>query len=304
MTTENQLVSVIIPFYNARTTIERMLTAIVEQTYTNLEIICVDDGSEDDGAKLVEDFAERDGRVRLIRKQNTGVSNTRNVGLAAANGEWIYFADADDWIVGNAIETFVKHANLSGSELAISDFYRVSKGMVAHKHGPATGAFPMRQFLRYMGRRPADHYYASLWNKLFKHSILEEQGLCFDSSIRFGEDHVFILNYLRHVERVVLIDQPLYYYIDNQGSLIHRGLNPVGIAKMKWDTYRPYRQLCKDSGQFPGARGALRVSKFIVMPAMDHFVDQGDEPIDRRYIFDMIKGKLPFGEGDDDASRS
>ena len=302
MGAEQPTVSVIIPFYNSERTIERMLSAVLGQTYRKLEIILVDDGSTDGGAELVEELAADDARVQLVRKENTGVSGTRNVGLEAATGEWVYFADADDWMVGDALEAFVAAATQSACDLAISDFCRVAKGVISHKHGPATGVFTMRQFLRYMGRRPADHYYSSLWNKLFKRSILEEQHLRFDTSIAFGEDHVFILNYLRHVESVALIDRPLYYYIDTEGSLIHRGLSIRGVIKMKWDTYRPYLRLYNDSGLYRGPRGRMRIYKFIAMPAMDHFVDRGDEPFDPRAIIAKVKDKLPIVGGDDRAS--
>ena len=277
-------ISVIVPFYNAAQTLASAVTSIVGQTYRNLEIILIDDGSTDTSEHVALEFARFDSRVHVVKKSNTGVSSARNVGLGCAKGEWVFFCDADDWMVPECIETLVDTAMNSRCDFVISDFYRVAKGLAAHKHGPASGVFTTKQFLRYMGRRPANHYYSSLWNKLFKRSILEENDLRFDTGINFGEDHVFILTYLRFVSAVALVDKPLYFYIDTEGSLVHRGLNPLGVVKMKWDTYRPYLRLYNDVGLYGGLQKP-RVYKFIFIPCLDHFVDKGDAPFDQRRLF-------------------
>ena len=281
-------VSIIVPFYNAHATLKRTLEGIRRQTYRNLEIIAVDDGSTDEGPADALAVARLDSRIHIVHKENDGVSSARNVGLDVAKGEWVYFVDADDWITADCIESFVTSAQRFSCDFVISDFYRVAKGLAGHKHGPATGLFATSQFLRYMGRRPADHYYSSLWNKLFKRSLIEEAGLRFDTKIHFGEDHVFILNYLRLVETVALVDKPLYYYIDREGSLVHRGLNPLGVVKMKWDTYRPYLRLFNDVGLYRGLQRP-RVYKFIFIPCLDHFVDKGDAPFDETAVFGLLE---------------
>ncbi len=285
---DNPLVSIIVPVYNSEKTIGRLLGALVEQTYENIEIILIDDGSTDGGADLCRTAAENDSRIILIQQENAGVSAARNAGLKVASGEWIYFSDADDWMVADSIETFVRTVLSTGCDLAITEFYRVSKGVIGHKHGPATGVFSTEQFLRYMARRPADHYYGSLWNKMFRRSIIEKERLRFDTGIKFGEDHVFILNFLRSTEVVTLIDRPMYYYIDTEGSLIHSGFNAFGVVKMKWDTYRPYLRLYNDFNLYHGLRGRLRIYKFMFIPALDHFVDRGDEPFDPRAFFEKF----------------
>jgi len=282
-------VSVIVPFYNAEETLHRTLQGLRNQTYRNLEIIVIDDGSTDNGAAEALRVAQIDSRVHLIRKENTGVSDTRNVGLNAAKGEWIYFMDADDWLVQDCVETLVAYALRYETEFVIADFYRVAKGLVGHKHGPATGLFTTAQFLRYMGRRPANHYFASLWNKLFKRENIKKAHLRFDTKISFGEDHVFILNYLRTVDTVALVDKPLYYYIDREGSLVHQGLNPFGAIKMKWDTFWPYLHLFNDQGLYRGLMGRLRVYKYALIPCMDHFVDRGDAPFEPKAVFGRLE---------------
>lgn len=277
-------VSVVVPFFNAEATIASTLASIMGQTYRNLDIVLVDDGSTDGSEAAALEYARYDSRIHLVKKANEGVSGARNVGLGCAKGEWVFFCDADDWMVPECIETLVETAVSTRCDFVISDFYRVAKGMSAHKHGPATGVFTTEQFLRYMGRRPADHYYSSLWNKLFNRSVIEGADLRFDTGIAFGEDHVFILEYLRHVGAVALVDKPLYFYIDTAGSLVHCGLNPLGVVKMKWDTYRPYLRLFNDVGLYKGIQRP-RVYKFMFMPCMDHFVDKGDAPFDGRKLF-------------------
>ena len=102
----------------------------------------------------------------------------------------------------------------------------------------------------------------------------------FDTRMQFGEDHVFILDYVRLVDRVSLLDRALYYYVDNAGSLVHQGLNPVGVVKMKWNTYLPYLRLYRDLELFERFYQRPSLYKFIFMPATDAFAKKDAEPID------------------------
>lgn len=276
----NPKVSVILSFYNAQATLERAIRGILEQTYRNIEVILIDDGSTDRSAAIAEEHVAVDSRIHLICKLNTGVSDSRNIGLDVATGDWVYFVDADDWIEPDAIEAFMQAATSPSCDLVVCDFYRVQGDVMSYKHGPAVGLVSREKYATFMAHRPSNFYYTSLWNKVFKRAIIEEHSMRFDTRMQFGEDHVFILDYVRLVDRVSLLDRALYYYVDNAGSLVHQGLNPVGVVKMKWNTYLPYLRLYRDLELFERFYQRPSLYKFIFMPATDAFAKKDAEPID------------------------
>lgn len=276
----NPKVSIILSFYNAERTLERSIRGILEQTYRNIEVILIDDGSSDGSRAIAEEHVAQDARIHLIVKPNTGVSDSRNIGLDAATGDWVYFVDADDWVEPDAVEAFMQAATSPSCDLVVCDFYRVQGDVMSYKRGPAVGLVSREKYATFMSRRPSNFYYTSLWNKMFKLSIINEHGMRFDTRMQFGEDHVFILEYILLVDRVSLLDRALYYYVDNAGSLVHQGLNPVGIVKMKWNTYLPYLRLYRDLQLFEKAYQRPALYKFIFMPATDAFAKRDAEPID------------------------
>lgn len=275
----NPKVSIILSFYNAERTLERSIRGILDQTYRNIEFILIDDGSVDGSSAIAKRYAEVDERIRLICKSNTGVSDSRNIGLDAATGDWVYFVDADDWIEEDAIEAFMEAAQNPTCDLVVCDFYRVQGDVMSRKEGPAVGLVSREKYASFMARRPSNFYYTSLWNKVFRLSIINEHEMRFDNSMQFGEDHVFILEYIMLVNRVALLDRALYYYVDNAGSLVHQGLNPAGIVKMKWNTYLPYLRLYRDLGLYEKFYQRPNLYKFIFMPSTDAFARKDAEPV-------------------------
>lgn len=276
----NPKVSVIMTFYNAERTLESSIRGILDQTYRDIEFILIDDGSTDSGCAIAKRYVKQDARIHLIVKPNTGVSDSRNIGLDAATGDWVYFVDADDWIVPDAIEAFMRAARNPEVDLVVCDFYRVQGDVMSYKRGPAKGLVTREKYATFMSQRPSNFYYTSLWNKVFKRSIIEEHRMRFDTKMQFGEDHVFILEYVFLVDCVALLDRALYYYVDNAGSLVHQGLNPVGIVKMKWNTYLPYLRLYRDLELFEKFYQRPSLYKFIFMPATDAFARKDAQVID------------------------
>ena len=120
----NPLVSIIIPIYNREQTLERCLCSIIRQTYPNLEIIAVDDGSTDHSRVILERYEKKDPRLHVIYKKNSGVSESRNLGLQMAKGDFVQFVDADDWLTRDATSLLLQ-AMEPDTQLVISDYYRV-----------------------------------------------------------------------------------------------------------------------------------------------------------------------------------
>ncbi len=272
------LVSVVVPMYNSAATIECLLESLINQTLGDFELILVDDGSKDDSVAVARRAAAGDPRVHIITKENSGVSRTRNEALSHCRGSWITFADADDWLAPYALESLVSAAE-QGADLAIADFYRVREGRYSVKGVGVSGLLSFEEFMHQMSLAPANYYYGSLWNKLFRRSIIAEHELSFKTKLDFGEDHVFVLEYLQYVRCVAAISKPTYYYIDTPGSLVHRAMNPIGVAKNKNEVMAVYEKLCDKAGISNTLAGSATVMSFLITPATDGMVSPFDEKL-------------------------
>lgn len=245
----DQTVSVVVCYFNAMKYIERCVKNLLAQSYRNIEFIFVDDGSADGSGELCEQLTAHDPRVRHIHKPNTGVSDSRNHGLHAATGEWIYFCDVDDGLKTDGIETLLTAAVKGECNIAVSEFYRVVGDRISRKRRGAPGVFTVQEFIRRMAKAPANFYYGSLWNKIFKRSLLLDNGLGFNSGVPLGEDHVLFLQMLRFVDKIAVVDRPVYYYIDNAGSLMHQGLvSPKALCINKYMLFTLTYKLRKEKG--------------------------------------------------------
>ncbi len=214
-------VTIIIPAYNAEKFIGRCVKSVLRQEYEDFELIVIDDASTDRTAALLEGFAEEDSRVRVIAgKVNRGVSACRNAGLEAAQGEYIQFIDADDWITPDATRLMVTAAEDSGGDLVVSDFYRVVDKNVAVKGDIDQGGLLSREdFADCMMENPADFYYGVLWNKLFRRDLIRKYDIRMDESLSWCEDFIFNLEYILHCSNIMILKSPVYYYVKTKGSL-------------------------------------------------------------------------------------
>lgn len=241
----NPMVSIIVPVYNAEKSIERCLRSIQNQSYTNIEVIVVNDGSTDHTERVIRKYVEGDARFHYIEKDNTGVSDSRNIAMAAAKGEYFQFVDGDDWLVKRATEEFVKAAQLYDCDMVISDFYRVCGRKVMVKGHIDMGPVITRtKFAEYMMKAPANFYYGVLWNKFFKADIVRKFSLVCDTELDWCEDFRFNLEYLQYVGNVGVIDRPLYYYVKTKGSLVDTQAGSLQLTiKTKRKLFDYYKEL-------------------------------------------------------------
>lgn len=242
----NPTVSIIIPVYNAETCIGRCVESVLNQGYEDFELLLVNDGSSDASGEICETFVRKDPRVHVIHKENTGVSDSRNIGIRMAKGKYVQFLDSDDWITPDATSLMVKSAEESGCDMVITDFYRVIGERVSHKGDiDRDGSLTLEEFAGYMMENPADFYYGVLWNKLFRRDIIEQYHLSMDTSISWCEDFMFNLEYLRHVTEIYVLRVPVYYYVKTKGSLASQGLSLTKTIKMKKMVFSYYHDFYK-----------------------------------------------------------
>lgn len=240
-------VSIIVPIYNAEKTIGRCVNSILNQKYRDFELILLDDGSTDASGEICDAYAEKDERILVLHKPNSGVSDTRNRGIAMAKGEYLQFLDSDDWITPDATGFFVRAAAENGCDMVISDFYRVIGDRVSQKGSiEEEGVLTRVDYAVQMMQRPADFYYGVLWNKLYKRSIVEKYQLRMDHSVSWCEDFMFNLEYVRHVSQIYVLKIPVYYYVKTKGSLVSQGISMKKTIHMKRTVFACYNDFYKD----------------------------------------------------------
>lgn len=213
------LVSVIIPIYNAEKYISKAVDSVINQTYRNLEIVLVDDGSSDNCGNICDGYAVNDSRISVIHKKNGGVSSARNTGINAANGDWICFVDSDDWIEPSAIEKSLLSAIENNCEMCIFDFDIVNHNSVVNKdslkiNGTAfTELSDTDLFLAYACAL------GSIWNIITKAAVIKR--LKFDESISFREDEIFRWQLYGSIKSFCYIREVLYHYRANSLSAVN-----------------------------------------------------------------------------------
>ncbi|HWR24572.1 MAG TPA: glycosyltransferase family 2 protein [Feifaniaceae bacterium] len=224
------MVSIIVPVYNAQSTIGRCLDSIRKQTLRDIEVIIVNDGSTDNSGNLIRNYTEADPRFRLVEKENAGVSAARNIGIEHASGEFLQFADSDDWLSENASQSLLDAMLLYDADMVISDFVRVyERSRAVMGNLPKSGYMTCAEFATHMMKAPANFYYGAMWNKLYRSKIVKRAKVRCSTELTWAEDFLFNLEYLYHTRRVAVIHEPVYFYVKRKGSLIDAETNLSSI---------------------------------------------------------------------------
>lgn len=215
------LISIIVPVYNVEKYVERCLKKIISQTYVNLEIILINDGSSDEGFEICKKYALQDYRIRVIDKENTGVSDTRNIGLENMTGKYVVFVDSDDFIEDTYIESLYRAIKKNNAEIAICGFklvddknniYGVEK--VCESETILNGKDVLK-----MIQQPDGYKVVVVWNKMYKVEIFD--NVRFEKGLKF-EDELICLYIFWDCNRVVMIPDELYMYVKRNDSQMAR----------------------------------------------------------------------------------
>lgn len=229
----SKLVSIIVPIYNVERYLYECLKSIKNQTYTNIEILLINDGSTDNCANICDKFSEQDSRIKVFHKVNQGVSETRNFGMTKANGEYIVFIDADDIIDETLVETLIE--GISECDIAICGYKELYKNAnINHNIGDTKKITNVEGIDKIFDR---SYYGGYLWNKIFKTSIIRENDINFRKNIGMLEDMLFVVEYMTKIKTVKLINQNLYYYRMRQSSAVWKN-DSKKIGDMNNSYYR------------------------------------------------------------------
>lgn len=218
------LISVIVPIYNAEKFLHYCIDSILNQSFVDFEILLVNDGSTDNSGKICDKYAEKDTRVKVIHKQNGGVSSARNAGIEAAQGEYICFVDSDDYLESNylkeLIETKKKYPDFDNvwcGFQTVEDYYNNNKKAYDVERDNDYSFSDLNSIMDLF-----EKWFVQMpWNKLYKTKTIVENSIVFPPELSLGEDYIFNLRYLDCTNgKIVVINKPLYDYLrDGKESL-------------------------------------------------------------------------------------
>ena len=205
------MISIIVPIYNAEQYLHRCIGSILAQSYTDFELLLINDGSKDASGAICDCYADRDSRVRVFHKENGGVSSARNLALANAQGEYITFCDADDYVGTDWLAAY-RDAIDEHVDLAIQGYYAIDGDNTVEKSlSPCQGNTieAKRQLITSL---MSQGMYGYLWVKFLRRSVIEEHAIRFDARSTFREDEQFFSKYLEYTYSFISTDRVGYYY--------------------------------------------------------------------------------------------
>ena len=219
------LFSIVIPVFNTEKYLRRCIDSVLAQTYFNIEIILIDDGSTDSSGEICDFYAAIDKRIKVFHQNNKGVSVARNNGISNASGEYILFVDSDDWLELDMLETMLINVNRTKHQLIACNAFRdndSTKKIMDEE-------IEQDEILNFEELGRCDKRGTSImngpWGKLYNLKLIKENGLKFNEQISFGEDKLFVFSYTKLVEETVCIAKPYYHYFCREDSVMNEELS-------------------------------------------------------------------------------
>ena len=255
-------VSVIVPIYQVEKYLPKCIDSILAQTFCDFELILVNDGTKDNSPAIMQEYAKRDSRIRLVHKENGGLSSARNAGLDVAAGEYIAFVDADDYIEPTLLADTVAAMDRSGADQVLFNYRKVVDDQILdaylHFEDEVIDLEKLglaRYFYQYW--MPYTHGQEA-WSKLYRRSVIEENDLRFmPNNEIFAEDTLFSAMYLLHTKKIAALSKPYVYYIQRGDSLM--GLKKPRLAWRLMTLSVRLWAYAKKTGRFDEIRHVLPV---------------------------------------------
>lgn len=251
-----KLVSVIVPIYKVEKYLGQCIDSILSQTYSNLEIILVDDGSPDSCPEICENYVKKNHQIKVIHKRNEGLGEARNTGLEVAKGTYVYFVDSDDWLEKNMIEKMVYEMEKESADLVMCGFKKMTPNqepiiyrVVKNKTIQRGLEVQTKIFLPMIAQKStvAEDYTINMcvWSNLYRRDIIERNKIRFLSERKYlSEDICFNLQYLLHINCAVMIPEACYCYRYNPNSLTNKYKGPEYEMLVSL-----YQEVCKLASQ-------------------------------------------------------
>ncbi|MCL2048517.1 MAG: glycosyltransferase [Defluviitaleaceae bacterium] len=228
------VISIIIPVYNASAYLDKCIMSILGQTYSNFELIIVNDGSTDNSAEVISKYLT-DSRVKYIEQQNAGAVGALNTGMKNADGEYITYVGNDDYIEPNMYETMLNALKSTNADVAVCDFNLVYEDGRENKNKYSKTKNEVmdlsedlcRYFVKCCVNPQSNNY---IWSRLYKTELIKNSGICFEK-IPIGEDTLFNFKLLVHIDRVVFLENGFYNYFQRSSSVVHTIAKKQSLSK-------------------------------------------------------------------------
>lgn len=232
------LVSILSPCYNVEKFLPQCLETILGQTYHNLQLVLIDDGSRDGTWNVMQQYAAKDNRIEIYHQDNQGVAITRNNLLDKVKGDLVLFVDSDDWIEPTMVEFLVKKSLAHKADVTICDNVINDTPITdGYTESILSKDEAIERFLYHKELR------GSLWNKLVATSLLH--NVRFHCGISFGEDALFCWHFFQHATKIVMTDKQLYHYRMVENSLCHASFGPKKLSG-----HYAWEQICEETAQW------------------------------------------------------
>lgn len=293
-----EMVSIIVPTYNNQGTIKRCIESLTKQSYSNVEIIIIDDGSTDKTPEIIDFQSCQDDRIKVIHKKNGGVSSARNTGLDIVKGYYITFCDSDDFFEENAIEKLV--GKVGDNELVVSRYNANKEGDVVQ---PGYYVFEkdttleQNEYVLEICKQFKNHYFGVLWNKLYRADIIKENNIIFDTNTSLGEDVIFNLDYAKNISKVNVITDVTVNHILRKDSLT--SVNTWYMWKMFEKRVCVLVQLCTDLKVMNSCEHIINetINYYTIAPSLyiASYYKKSEEAIEKYkeiYEEDIVKNSL------------
>lgn len=228
MENNNPKISVIVPVYNVEQYLPRCIDSILAQTFTNFELLLIDDGSTDNSGKICDEYAKKDNRIRVFHKENGGVSSARNIGLLFFTGDYVVFVDSDDMVLPKWLEIYNLNISRYNFDICFQNFVYVANDACIEEIPPKNKSncskiVNEKEFFNFFKTRWA--YFSATWTKCFSASIIREHNLKFKISLNICEDYLFTSCFLNYSSKVIISDFQGYLYRNVPNSLSRKSNN-------------------------------------------------------------------------------
>lgn len=243
--------SIIVPIYNAAQYLHRCIDSILSQSFTDYELLLIDDGSADESSAICDEYAVKDARIRVFHKENGGVSSARNLGLDNAQGEWIYFVDADDEVLENTFEVLCAGIKFD-ADIVMGGLEKANnKGDILYRLSSPNGYLEKNDgiLINYGLSKKCPGNWGWMTIRLFNNKIIQTYHIRFEKNITYNEDELFIVDYLCKCQgRTFCIPYVIYRYYESETSVMEstkKRFNPALLTS--FDSFvRMKRLICND----------------------------------------------------------
>lgn len=261
--------SIIMPVYNSEKFLKSSISSVLNQTYTDFEFIIIDDGSNDNSRKIVDEYAAKDSRIKFFAQVHSGVSTARNLALSMVQGDYVSFIDSDDVIDADTFSVCMKKLKKRPSDMLIySVRYIAQNGAKRLNISPLKDYFysSIEDFMQIYLSTGAMSIYPN-WNKFYRRTVIEKHNIRFISGMHFGEDRIFNYAFLPKAESVITLSNPFYsYHLRNNESLSSHFINNFMETVL-------YLHRAKIACVLPYAKSPDELSRFIIKDLRDEVIN-------------------------------